>query len=124
MSLKPKMGITPRAILTAILFMFVCPTSAIADETQLKGRLIILTSFPDALFEPYKRAFQAKHPNLTIHVLNKKTSAAISYIQDKSSQQVDIVWASAPDAFEMLKQSGHLRKIKENGKPAVNRVGG
>ena len=107
-----------------MVFLFASLSLAAATEQPLKGRLIILTSFPDALFEPYKRAFQAKHPSLTIHVLNKKTSAAISYIQDKSSQQADLVWASAPDAFEMLKQSGHLRKLEQSGTSAINRVAG
>ncbi len=124
MSMKPNMSIAPGAVLAAIIFVFASLSSAFANNEPLKGRLIILTSFPDALFEPYKRAFQAKHPNLTIHVLNKKTSAAISYIQDKSSQQADLVWASAPDAFEMLKQSGHLRKLTGAGQPAAKRVAG
>ncbi len=106
-----------------MLVAFAFLTGAAADE-PLKGRLIILTSFPDAMFDPYKRAFQAKHPDLTIHILNKKTSAAISYIQDKSSTQVDLVWASAPDAFEMLKQSGHLRKREDAGDDPVKRVAG
>lgn len=130
MSSKQNQRILPGAILAALFFLFACLPSVLAGEEPLKGRLIILTSFPDALFEPYKRAFQAKHPELTLHFLNKKTSAAISYIQDKSSQQVDLVWASAPDAFEMLKQSGHLRKGEEvskgekAGTPLVNRVAG
>ena len=124
MSLALQLRIFSRAFPAAILVLFAVLMSAAAAETPLKGRLIILTSFPDALFDPYRRAFQAKHPDLTIHILNKKTSAAISYIQDKSSTQVDLVWASAPDAFEMLKQSGHLRKREGAGEGPVKRVAG
>lgn len=98
------------SLIFALVLLAVFPAS-VANSSSISGRLIVLTSFPDALFESYTRAFQALHPNLTIHVLNKKTSAAISYVQDKSSRQVDLVWASAPDAFEVLKQSGHLRKL-------------
>lgn len=102
------------ALLSVIVLLLALLPALAASNDPVNGRLIILTSFPDALFEPYRRAFQSSHPDLSIHVLNKKTSAAISYVQDKSSRQVDLVWASAPDAFEVLKQSGHLLKLDDS----------
>lgn len=106
-------------LLSVVLFTaftaFSHASSGLAAK-ELEGQVIILTSFPDAIFAPFREAFETKHPKLSVHVLNKKTSAAISYIQDQSSQQADIVWASAPDAFEVLKESGHLRRL-EHRKP-------
>lgn len=103
-------------LVTAIIAFTLAPARLAAKE--LEGQVIILTSFPDTIFASYREAFEAKHPKLSVHVLNKKTSAAISYIQDQSSEQVDIVWASAPDAFEVLKETGHLRRLdlKQPGK--------
>ncbi|MEO3430920.1 extracellular solute-binding protein [Pelagibius sp. CAU 1746] len=74
----------------------------------LESQLIVLTSFPETMFSAFREAFEAAHPGTTLHFLNRKTSAAITYIQESPTRQVDVVWASAPDAFEVLKESGHL----------------
>ncbi len=95
-----------RVLAIAIAIMFVIlPRPLMAD---LSGRLIIVTSFPENLFKRFTVAFEALHPNLKVHVRSKKTSAAISFIQDRKGEPVDVLWASAPDAFEVLKKSGHL----------------
>ncbi len=73
--------------------------SPVAVEAELTGRLIIVTSFPETLFGRFARAFEKRHPKIKIHVRSKKTSAAISFIQERKGEPVDIIWASAPDAF-------------------------
>lgn len=109
-------------LVIASLALSLVPARLAAKD--LEGQVIILTSFPDTIFASYREAFEAKHPKLSVHVLNKKTSAAISYIQDQSSEQVDIVWASAPDAFEVLKESGHLRPLQLKQPASINEVAG
>lgn len=93
-------------------------------SAPMEDELFILTSFPEKLFSRFKSAFQEKHPSVKVRVLNKKTSAAISHIQDRPTRPVDLFWASAPDAFEVLKKSGHLkwRRLKRGKKPRL--VGG
>lgn len=81
-----------------------------AQAIELEPQLFIVTSFPKALFNRFKTAFQERHPTVRIKVLNKKTSAAISYIQETAARPADLFWASAPDAFEVLKQSNHLAR--------------
>ncbi len=93
-----------------LFFLPILPVNA-----QERSPLILLTSFPDALYQPFKTAFEKNNPDIELFVLNKKTSAAISYIQDRQNHQVDLFWASAPDAFEVLKQSNDLEKLKTPG---------
>ena len=81
-----------------------------AHAAELESQLFIVTSFPKAMFNRFKTAFQEHHPGVRIQILNKKTSAAISYIQETAARPADLFWASAPDAFEVLKQSGHLAR--------------
>ncbi|MET0085560.1 MAG: extracellular solute-binding protein [Sedimenticola sp.] len=86
---------------------------AIAQD-DLSGTLVIVTSFPPALFEKFRTAFEERHPEVKVFVRSKKTSAAISFIEERITEPVDLFWASAPDAFEVLKESGHLRKILDD----------
>ncbi|MCP4432221.1 MAG: extracellular solute-binding protein [Gammaproteobacteria bacterium] len=67
-----------------------------------------MTSFPEPVYSRFTKAFEAMHPDVQIFIRSKKTSAAISFIEERTSEVVDVFWASAPDAFEILKQSGSL----------------
>ena len=109
----------------AVLFAVVLVTTNIhgALAAELTGRLIIVTSFPENLFGRFKSAFESRHPNLKIHVRSKKTSAAISFVQERKGEPADIIWASAPDAFEVLKESGHLAKAFRTSGDEIRRVG-
>lgn len=100
-------------IMTILVMLFVLMAQGvpIAFANELSGRLIIVTSFPENVFNRFKSAFNERHPRIKIHVRSKKTSAAISFIQEAKGEPADILWASAPDAFEVLKKSGHLEKV-------------
>ncbi len=75
---------------------------------EIDGPLVIVTSFPESLYSRFTQAFTARHPDVRVYIRSKKTSAAISFIEERSNDVADILWASAPDAFEVLKQSGSL----------------
>ena len=73
--------------------------------------VVIVTSFPKELFEAYKKAFEAKHPGVTVVVNVKQTNAGVTYLQEtKAKPAADIFWVSAPDAFLALKTDGLLEK--------------
>jgi ABC-type Fe3+ transport system substrate-binding protein len=73
--------------------------------------VIIVTSFPKELFENYKKAFEAKHPGVTVVINVKQTNAGVTYLQEtKAKPAADIFWVSAPDAFLTLKTDGILEK--------------
>lgn len=79
----------------------------------IDDRLVIVTSFPPVLFDRFRAEFEKRRPDLKVFVRSKKTSAAISFIKERTTEPVDLFWSSSPDAFEILKKSGHLLKAFE-----------
>jgi ABC-type Fe3+ transport system substrate-binding protein len=76
---------------------------------SIEDKLVIVTSYPKDLTSVFKKAFEAKYPGTTVEILQKKTSAGVKYIQETSQANAsDLMWASAPDAFEVLKADGLL----------------
>jgi len=105
--------VIPRAF-TALLLA--STALAVAAEQQL----VVVTSFPNDLTGAFKRAFEEKHPDVKVEILNKKTTAGVKYIQETANNnQTDLFWASAPDAFEVLKSDGLLQQyeVKATGIP-------
>ncbi len=79
----------------------------------------VITSFPKELTEAYKKAYEAKHPNDKVEILNKNTSAGIAYVREQSAgSRPEVFWASAPDAFEVLASARLLQKV-DGGNPNI-----
>ena len=104
----------------AAIAMSIASGAAMAAD----GTLTIVTSFPKDLTAVFKSAFEKKNPGLTVEVLNKKTSAGIKYLQETAgSNTSDLFWASAPDAFEVLKGDSLLAKYTPMAKGIPDKVG-
>ena len=59
-----------------------------------------------------------------MEILQKKTSAGVKYIQETSKGNTsDLMWASAPDAFEVLKGVGLLTKYIPKAKGIPEKIG-
>lgn len=87
----------------------------------LDGTLTIVTSYPPATTTTFQKAFEKKYPGVKVEMLKKKTTAGIKYLQETSANnKSDMFWASAPDAFEVLKGDDLLVKydVKVKGIPA------
>jgi len=107
-------------IIAAVCFLWAGPSIA----ANIEDKLVIVTSFPKDLTGPFKKAFEAKYPGTTVEILQKGTSAAVKYIQETAKGNTsDIAWASAPDAFEVLKGSGLLDKYTPQAKGIPEKVG-
>ncbi len=90
----------------------------------LENKVVVVTSYPKDLTGPFKKAFEKKYPGTTVEVLQKKTSAAVKYIQETARGNTsDLVWASAPDAFEVLKGDGLLAKYTPKAKGIPDKIG-
>ncbi|MBW1697971.1 MAG: extracellular solute-binding protein [Deltaproteobacteria bacterium] len=90
----------------------------------LEDKLVIVTSYPKDLTGPFKKAFEARHPGVKVEVLQKKTSAAVKYIQETAQGNTsDLMWASAPDAFEVLKGDGLLARYTPKAKGIPKYIG-
>jgi phosphoglycerate transport regulatory protein PgtC len=73
------------------------------------GTVTVITSFPKELTSAYKAAFEKANPDIKIEILNKSTIAGIAFVRETASgQRPDVFWASAPDAFEVLKRDNLL----------------
>jgi len=90
----------------------------------IENKLVVVTSFPKDLTKEFKSAFEQKNPGLKIEMLKKKTTAGIKYIQETASNNSsDLFWASAPDAFEVLKGDDLLAKYTSPAKGIPKNVG-
>ncbi len=88
----------------------------------LEDQLTVVTSYPKDLTTTFKKAFEKQYPGIKVEMLKKKTTAGVKYIQETASNNSsDLFWASAPDAFEVLKEDGLLQKytVKATGIPEV-----
>ena len=103
-----------------IVGIMAVPFQAVAAEDTL----VIVTSYPTDTTVTVKAAFEKKHPGITVEILNKKTSAGIKYLQETAgNNQSDMFWASAPDAFEVLKGDDLLQKYQVKVKGIPEKVG-
>ncbi len=89
-----------------------------------KGTLTIVTSYPPDTTTTVKKAFEKAHPGIKVEMLKKKTTAGIKYLQETAGKnRSDMFWASAPDAFEVLKGDGLLQKYTVKVKGIPEKVG-
>jgi ABC-type Fe3+ transport system substrate-binding protein len=107
-----------------ILAIFVAVILFASNSFANSGNVVIVTSFPKDLSGKFKAAFEKKYPDITVEVVGKKTTAGIKYIQETSSNDgTDLFWASAPDAFEVLKGDSLLAKYTSQVKGIPSLVG-
>jgi iron(III) transport system substrate-binding protein len=94
-------------------------TVALAQE-----KVVVITSFPNSMTGPIEAAFEAANPTIDLEILNKKTSAGVKYIQELAgANTADIFWASAPDAFEVLKGDGLLDQANVTSSGIPEKIG-
>ncbi len=97
---------------------------ASGQALALKGKLVIVTSYPPATTTTFKQAFEKKYPGIKVEMLKKKTTAGIKYLQETAANnKSDMFWASAPDAFEVLKGDNLLDKYDVKVKGIPEKVG-
>lgn len=85
----------------------------------------VVTSFPRDMTDPFKAAFEKAHPGTTLEVVSRNTNAAVSHLKEtRNANTVDLMWASAPDAFEVLKAEGLLEKVQINAQGIPDTIGG
>ena len=118
--LKTSGAVSSIALVAAALAALLLTSSAHGQQPaaqqpaaqQPEDRLTIVTSFSKDLTAPYAQAFQKKYPGTRVDVQNRNTAAAVAFIRETRSSPPDIMWASAPDAFEVLKKKSLLQKYK------------
>jgi ABC-type Fe3+ transport system substrate-binding protein len=100
--------------------------AALAAPAHAQGtdaKATIVTSFPKDLTGPFVAAFEKKHPGTKIEVQNRNTAAAVAFIRETKANPPDLFWASAPDAFEVLKKNSLLQKYKPKAEGIASKIG-
>src|SRR3569623_839017 len=83
---------------------------ALAQETK---KLSVFTSLPIELSAAFKAGFEQKIPGVTVEVQQRGTQAAVTFLREtKANNTSDIMWASAPAAFEVQKQYSFFEKFE------------
>lgn len=96
---------------------------AAAPQAARAADILVVTSFPSSLYEPFRRAFEAREPGIRLRIMNRKTTAAISMVADERIEQADIFWASAPDSFEVLAAKDQFLPLSRRSPLAQPRIG-
>ena len=100
------------------LAFIVTPVQLLAAE-----KLVIVTSYPPDTTVTVGKAF-TKATGIKVEMLKKKTTAGIKYLQATAANNTsDMFWASAPDAFEVLKGDDLLQKYTVKVKGIPEKVG-
>ena len=88
------------------------------------GKVTVLTSFSKDVTDPFKKAFEAAHPGTQVEVQNRNTNAGVKLLEEtRSANQVDLFWASAPDAFEVLKAKKLLAVYRPKATGIPEKIG-
>jgi len=104
------------------LFFFALPLTCYAQQPS--GKLSVVTSFAKDVTDPVKKAFEAANPAVTLDVQNRNTNAGVKFLEEtRSNNQVDLFWASAPDAFEVLKSKSLLQNYKPKATGIPEKIG-
>jgi phosphoglycerate transport regulatory protein PgtC len=106
---------------TASLALAGAASFSAAQAQAPTGKITVITSFSKDVTDPFKAAFEKAFPGATLEVQNRNTNAGVKFIDEtKSNNVTDLFWASAPDAFEVLKGKNLLEPYtpKAAGIPA------
>jgi phosphoglycerate transport regulatory protein PgtC len=108
------------------LMLLVCASlvSTTAFAQAPAGKVTVVTSYSKDVTDPVKKAFEAATSGVTLEVQNRNTNAGVKYVEEtKANNQVDLFWASAPDAFEVLKGKGLLQKYTPRATGIPEKIG-
>ena len=107
-----------RSIVLALAMLFA------AGSALAQGKVTVVTSFSKEVTDPLKKAFEKAVPGTTLEVQNRNTNAGVKFLEEtRGNNQVDLFWASAPDAFEVLKGKKLLAPYKPKATGIAEKVG-
>lgn len=95
-----------------------------AHAQNASGKVSVVTSYAKDVTDPIKKAFEVANPGVTLDVQNRNTNSGVKFLEEtKSNNQVDLFWASAPDAFEALKVKSLLQAYKPKATGIPEKIG-
>jgi phosphoglycerate transport regulatory protein PgtC len=95
-----------------------------ASAQAPSGKVAVVTSFSKEVTDPMKKAFEKAHPGVSLDVQNRNTNAGVKYLEEtRLGNQTDLFWASAPDAFEVLKAKSLLQPYQPKATGIPEKIG-
>ncbi|MDB5474178.1 MAG: putative solute-binding component of transporter [Devosia sp.] len=108
-----------KKVLLALSAGLLLSTAAFAQ-----GTVTVVTSFSKDMTDPIKAAFEKARPGYILDVQNRNTNAGVTFLQEtRANNQVDLFWASAPDAFVTLKNQDLLAKFEPEAEGLPDTIG-
>ena len=99
-------------------------SAACLSFAHAAGTVVVVTSFPKDVTDPIKAAYETANPGFKLDVQNRNTNAGVKYVDEtRANNRTDLFWASAPDAFEVLKSRKLLSKFKSSVSGLPDKVG-
>jgi len=99
-------------LLLSLVVLGVAIAAAVPSALGATREVVIITSFPKELFEAYKKAFEGARPGVRVVIKPQQTNAAITYLREtRARPDADTFWASAVDAFQVLKADSLLERL-------------
>ncbi|HEX2604463.1 MAG TPA: extracellular solute-binding protein [Oxalicibacterium sp.] len=80
-------------------------------HAQDVGKVIVLTSYPDAMTALYKSAFEKTHPGMQLEFLRQHSNEAAKTLRQPDQGKVDVYWAAAQRNFIALAKDGAFRHL-------------
>jgi phosphoglycerate transport regulatory protein PgtC len=109
---------------TVALALATALAAGAAQAQAPTGKVTVVTSFAKDVTDPIKKAFEKATPGVTLEVQNRNTNAGVKFLEEtRSNTQTDLFWASAPDAFEVLKGKNLLQQYQPKATGIPEKVG-
>ncbi len=107
-----------------VLCTAVMQQSAVGIAQAPTGKVTVITSFSKDVTAPVKKAFEAAYPGTQLEVQNRNTVAGVRLLEEtRANNQIDLFWASAPDAFEVMKAKQLLQVYKPKATGIPEKIG-
>jgi iron(III) transport system substrate-binding protein len=107
-----------RRVWFGFLAVSVCAASVLAaDRTSLAAEaLSVYTAFENEQLAPYKKAFEAAHPDIEVKWVRDSTGIVTArLLAEKAKPQADIVWGLAASSLLLLEKEGLLEPYAPKG---------
>lgn len=108
-------------VLAALCLWAPCGLAWAADG---RANVLVITSYAQSFFEPFRLAFERKEPGYRLRVVNRNSAAALMQVTRGQFRDADVFWASSPDAFEALKAQGLLAPLDLRVETPERAIGG
>ncbi|MBL8598602.1 MAG: extracellular solute-binding protein [Devosia sp.] len=83
----------------------------LAGGPAMAEELVILTSFPPNFYEVLIQKFEQAHSDIKVEIVQRSTTSGVRFLLERVNADVDVFWASSPDAFELLKDRDQLAVV-------------